>query len=52
MTIDVDELGDGCCPECFETDGERRYDFEEMETAKKETARYRCLECGIIVESE
>jgi hypothetical protein len=52
LTIDVDELGDGCCPECFEIDGKKRYDFEEMEAAEKGLARYRCLACGIIVENE
>lgn len=51
LTIESEELGEGCCPECFEVDGSRRYDFEELETAEKDNIRYRCEECGVIVES-
>lgn len=52
LTLDVDELGDGYCPECFENHGKKHYEFEEVEAAEKGVARYRCVECGIIVRSE
>ncbi|MBW2100986.1 MAG: hypothetical protein JRG68_09615 [Deltaproteobacteria bacterium] len=52
LTIGADELGDGCCPECFEIHGKKRYDFEEIDTGETGTARYRCEECGIIIETE
>ena len=51
LTIAGEELADGFCPECFETSGSRRYEFEEIETAKSGVARYRCQECGAIIES-
>jgi rubrerythrin len=52
LSIEADELGDGYCPECFEMQGKKRYDFEEMDTVETGTARYRCEECGIIIETE
>jgi len=51
LTMDGEELGDGYCPECFETSGKRQYEFEEMETEGRGVARYRCQECDAIVES-
>jgi hypothetical protein len=51
LTIDAAEVGDGCCPECFERSGERHYDFEELETLDHGAATYRCEECGAIVKS-
>ncbi|TMA08091.1 MAG: hypothetical protein E6J89_15485 [Deltaproteobacteria bacterium] len=51
LTMDSEELGDGYCPECFETSGKRQYEFEEMETEGRGVARYRCQECDAIVES-
>ena len=50
LTIESDEVGEGPCPECFEVDGERRYDFEALASSEKESIRYRCEECGVIVE--
>jgi rubrerythrin len=49
LTIDGEELGDNPCPECFERSGQRRYEFDEMETASDTVATYRCEECGAIV---
>ena len=46
------ELGDGCCPECYESQGDRRYDFDEIDSEASGPARYRCEECGVIIESE
>jgi hypothetical protein len=50
LTMDSEDLGDDCCPECFEVSGEKRYDFDEM-AAIGEGARYRCEDCGAIVKS-
>ena len=52
LTINAAELGDSYCPECFEENGEKRYEFEEIETGNRKTARYRCLECDMIIESK
>lgn len=46
LTLSTDELGDGCCPECLETQGERRYDFEDVHEPEGEGPRYVCEECG------
>lgn len=51
LTIEADELDEGHCPECFEVDGKRLYDFEEILPDKSDAARYRCEDCGLIVES-
>lgn len=51
LTIAEEELADGFCPECFATSGTRRYDFDEVVTPRSGRARYRCEECGAIVES-
>jgi hypothetical protein len=49
--MDGEDLGDACCPECFEVSGEKRYDFEEITTMGERSARYRCEDCGAIVKS-
>lgn len=49
--IKADELGKGFCPECFETRGEKLYDFEEIAQTETGIVRYRCEDCGIIIES-
>ena len=48
LTISVDELGDGHCPECFERSGDRRYDFEPV-GAETVSTQYRCETCGAII---
>ena len=52
LTIDPDELHGGYCPECFEVEGRRHYDFDEIEAEDKGKIRYRCEQCGIIIEAE
>ncbi len=52
LTIKADELGDGYCPECFDTQGKRHFDFEEIKSSGKETTVYRCDECGIMIECD
>jgi hypothetical protein len=51
LTIAGEELGDGFCPECFETSGTKRYEFEQLATTESGGARYRCEECGAIIKS-
>jgi hypothetical protein len=51
LTIDEESLGAGYCPECFERAGKKQYEFEEMQAVEGRLARYRCEECGAIVES-
>ncbi|HOO91115.1 MAG TPA: hypothetical protein PLA74_09875 [Syntrophales bacterium] len=52
LTIDPDELGGGYCPECFEVRGRKYYDFDEIEAPDKGKIRYRCEECGVIIETD
>lgn len=50
LTISPEELTEGYCPECFEIDGKKRYDFEKLEVKKSQITKYRCEKCGIIIE--
>jgi predicted RNA-binding Zn-ribbon protein involved in translation (DUF1610 family) len=49
LTIAAEELGEGFCPECFDTSGIERYEFEEVASEKSGARRYRCEECGAII---
>jgi hypothetical protein len=51
LTINAADLPSGYCPECFETTRTKRYDFEELQTIDSGIVRYRCEECGVIIES-
>jgi hypothetical protein len=51
LTLGRDEVGDGFCPECFETSGSKRYEFEEMTGPETGIARYRCEDCGAMIKS-
>jgi predicted RNA-binding Zn-ribbon protein involved in translation (DUF1610 family) len=52
LTISAEELGDNYCPECFETQDEKRYDFDPLPGESAEISRYRCEDCGMTVEAE
>lgn len=49
LTMSADDLGDGYCPECFDSTGVKHYDFESLSTAGANVVRYRCEECGAII---
>jgi hypothetical protein len=51
LTITPAELREGYCPECYEVHGDRRYDFDEIDAEASGPAKYRCEECGVIIES-
>jgi hypothetical protein len=51
LTLAADEIPDGFCPECFAISSVRRYDFEEVVRPQRWRARYKCEECGVIIES-
>ena len=46
LTIRADELAGGCCPECLAESGHRRSDFETVASEEKDAVRYRCEDCG------
>jgi predicted RNA-binding Zn-ribbon protein involved in translation (DUF1610 family) len=50
LVISTDELGAGYCPECHAVWGEKRYDFEKLVAERDEVTKYRCDECGAIIE--
>ena len=49
LSIDEEELADGFCPECYETRGVKRRDFEAVEPEDDGTVRYSCEKCGAII---
>ena len=51
LTIISGELKNGFCPECFEQSGDKRYDFETIDGDKPEVSKYKCEDCGVIIES-
>ena len=51
LTIEQNDLPDRYCPECFEVTGRKRFDFDDLAAVDDEIARYRCEECGAIVQS-
>jgi len=52
LTILVDDLVDDYCPECYEADGWKRYDFETVASQGSDAIRYRCEQCNAVIASE
>jgi RNase P subunit RPR2 len=48
LTIRADEVKAGYCPECFESSGKKRAEFEPVDTPA--ATRYQCEACGEIIE--
>jgi len=51
LTIDADELTSRYCPECFENSRKKRYDFDDVAAVTDDIARYRCEDCGVMIEA-
>jgi len=51
LTIKAKDLEAGYCPECFERDGTRSEDFDEVAAADNGAVRYRCEACGAMIEA-
>ena len=45
LTIKAEDLTDGYCPECFEAEGKKRNNFEEVQITDSGEVRYRCEDC-------
>ncbi len=52
LTLTPEELCGSYCPECFEGEGVKRYEFEEVPASGPEKIRYQCEGCGVIIETE
>ncbi|MDT8272157.1 MAG: hypothetical protein RRA35_03090 [Desulfomonilia bacterium] len=52
LVITPDELESGYCPECYEICGKKHTDFEEIEAPEQVKTRYRCEDCGVLIEVE
>lgn len=52
LTIKAEELSSGYCPECFEAEGRKRENFEEVPIPDGEKVRYRCEDCKIWIDPE
>lgn len=51
LTIRADELAGSFCPECFESEGAKRYEFDEVAAEETRASLYRCEMCGVIIET-
>jgi len=52
LTLAAEDLHDGFCPECLETSGSKRDEFDEVKNLEEPAARYRCDQCGVIITSK
>ena len=52
LTIDADELSDSYCPECYETTGYKKFDFDDVVSATSKMIRYKCEDCGVVIEND
>ncbi len=50
LTIKRAELGDRYCPECYETTGSKRYDFEPVEEPITDKIQYLCEDCNLLIQ--
>lgn len=50
LTITAEELKGSHCPECYEVHGRKNTDFEEISEAEDKKTRYRCEQCGVLIE--
>lgn len=49
LTIKRNELERRYCPECYEAQGVKRFDFEEVEAPKSDRVDYRCEDCHLLI---
>ena len=52
LTIDADELSDSYCPECYDSTGYKKFDFDTVTSANSGAIRYRCEDCGVLIEND
>jgi len=52
LTIKRAELTVRYCPECYETTGVKRHDFEEVTEPTLRKIQYRCEDCSILIPTE
>jgi protein-arginine kinase activator protein McsA len=52
LTINAQDVTERYCPECFATSRVKRYDFEALVTVDSGITRYRCEDCGVLIESK
>ncbi len=52
LTIRGEELTVRYCPECYETTGAKRYDFEPVAEPAVRKIQYRCEDCSILIPTE
>jgi hypothetical protein len=50
LTIDAEELSESYCPECYESTGYKKSDFDPVASAGPKAIRYRCEDCGVLIE--
>lgn len=50
LTITKQELGGSHCPECYAVNHVKRFDFESVEEGAAAVVRYRCEDCGALID--
>ena len=50
LIITAEELKGSHCPECYEAHGRKNSNFEEISTSGDGKTRYRCEQCGVIID--
>jgi predicted RNA-binding Zn-ribbon protein involved in translation (DUF1610 family) len=49
LTLKPGELLHGYCPECYEIDGQKRDEFDEIPAQGQGETHYRCEDCGVVL---
>ena len=49
LTIKRADLRQSYCPECYEADGVKRKEFEEVEETENQAINYSCEDCGAFI---
>ena len=52
LTIEAQELSDSYCPECYEATGYKKFDFDAVASTDANAIRYRCEDCGVLIEND
>jgi len=50
LVISPQELNGGFCPECYEADRRKCFEFDAVPPPEGDVARYRCESCGALIE--
>ena len=52
LTLKREELRSAYCPECYEAEGVKRKEFEEVAEPENQLVNYSCEDCGAFIPVE